>query len=98
MRMTNNDESISVAAAENIGIAALVREVEMGHDQVILRDGTPVVALVGIERLRAWEDLEADLIDTTLLAARALTTNGQTISLDQVLDRFGYTREQLRDN
>ena len=93
--MVSTDGLISISEASKIGIAALVRDVENGRDHVLLRNSKPVAAMVSIGRLEEWEDLEADLIDISLLAARALTTDGSTLSLDDVLERFGYTREQL---
>ncbi len=96
MATVNRERLMSISDARKIGIAALVRDVENGHDRVFLRNGKPVAAMVSIERLEEWEDLEADLIDISLLAARSLTTGGNTVSLDHVLNRFGFSREQLR--
>ncbi len=96
MAMVDTDGLISITEASKMGVAALVREVEHGRDRVLLRNSKPVAAMVSIERLNEWEDLEANLIDISLLLARALTSDGKTVSLDDVLERFGYTREQLR--
>ncbi len=50
-----------------------------------------------MERLEQLQQLEDDLRDVSLAAARALTTGPQRHSLDDVLAKFGYTREQWRD-
>ena len=50
---------------------------------------------MGVDRFEQWQQLEDDLIDITLVAARMLTTSGPSISLDEVLESFGYTREEL---
>jgi hypothetical protein len=46
--------------------------------------------------LEELERLREDLIDITLATARLLTSTGERYSLDEVLEMFGYTREQLR--
>ena len=45
------------------------------------------------EHLQQFDD---DLADLALAEARVLTDSGERFSLDEVLERFGYTREQLR--
>jgi hypothetical protein len=42
------------------------------------------------------QQLEDDLADLALAEARVLTDSGERVSLDEMLERFGYTREQLR--
>jgi hypothetical protein len=41
--------------------------------------------------------VEEDVLDIALATARMLTAGHVRHSLNEVLDRFGYTREQLRD-
>jgi hypothetical protein len=48
-----------------------------------------------LEEIRSLQD---DIADIALAAAPRLTDNGQRYSLDEVLERFGYTREQLADD
>lgn len=95
MAKIDTDYLISVTDAGKMGISALIREVEAGHDYVVLRNNKPVAAVVSIERLEQLERLEDDLVDVSLAAARSLTTSDRRFSLDDVLARFGYTREQL---
>jgi prevent-host-death family protein len=88
---------ISITEANKLGISALVREAESGRDKVLIRNNKPVAALVSMERLDELEQLREDLLDIALATARMLTTSDKRYSLDEVLDMFGYTREQLRE-
>lgn len=48
--------------------------------------------------MRQPDEQEDDLLDVALVLARMLTDSGERYSLDQILERFGYTREQLRQH
>ena len=50
---------------------------------------------MSVERYERLQELQDDLIDITLVAARMLTTSGKRYTLDEVLDHFGYTREEI---
>jgi hypothetical protein len=50
-----------------------------------------------MERLEQLQRLEKDLRDVSLAAARMLTTGSDRHGLNDVLARFGFTRDQLRD-
>ena len=50
-----------------------------------------------MERLQQLQRLEEDLADVSLMAARILTSGPERHSLDDILNRFGYSREELRD-
>ncbi len=97
MALVDTDDLISIANASKVGISALVRDAEEGRDRVVLRNNRPVAAVVGIERLEQWKRAEDDLLDVSLVAARMATTGPDRSSLDEILTRFGYTRDQLRD-
>jgi prevent-host-death family protein len=86
-----------IAEANRLGVSGLVREAEQGHEQVLLRNNKPVAAMVSMERLEQLQRLEEDLLDIVLASARMLTTGPRRHSLDEVLERFGYAGEQLRD-
>jgi antitoxin (DNA-binding transcriptional repressor) of toxin-antitoxin stability system len=88
---------ISEAEADKIGVSALVRQAEAGHDHVVLRNDKPVAAVVGISRLEEIDRLEDDLLDICLASARMLTTGESRHALGTVLEQFGYTRQQLRE-
>ncbi len=99
MATVNTAELISISEANRVGVSGLVREAEHGRRRVILRNNKPVAAVVGmdqLEQLERLEQLQQDLTDMSLVAARMLTDNGNRRSLDEVLEQFGYTREQLR--
>lgn len=99
MALVDTEDMISITDAAKLGISALAREAESGRDRILVRNNTPVAAVVGIdrlERLRELEELRNDWMDITLAKARLLTAGPERYSLDEVLERFGYTREQLR--
>jgi len=87
---------LSIDEAQAKGIDALVKDAELGHKAIVLRDNQPVAAIVNIaelERERAmWEEQLADL---AVLTSRILTAGPDLRSLDEVLEHFGYTREEL---
>src|SRR5437879_4047474 len=99
MARVETSSLISISEANKLGVSALVREAEEGRERVVLRNNRPVAAVVGIGRLEELEELrelEDDLLDLALAASRVATTSPRRHSLDEVLARFGYTREQLR--
>lgn len=97
MPIIDTADLISISEASKLGVSGLVREAEAGREQVLLRNNKPVAAVVGMERLDHLQRLEEDLLDVSMAAARKLTTGPGRHSLDDVLSRLGYTREQLRD-
>ncbi len=88
---------ISITNASKLGVSALVREAEAGRVQVVLRNNRPVAAVVSMKRLEELQELQENLIDVSVAAARMMTTGPERYSLDDVLAQFGYTREQLLD-
>ena len=86
---------ISVSEASKVGVSALVRDAEAGHEHVVLRNNRPVAAVVSVVRLEEIERLEDDLLDISLASARMLTTGEARHTLEAVLEHFGYTREEL---
>ncbi|TAK21795.1 MAG: hypothetical protein EPO26_13550 [Chloroflexota bacterium] len=64
---------------------------------MFLHDVDPITAAVGVRRRQRRRDIEADKADLTLAVARLLTANTERHSLDELLERFGYSREVLRD-
>lgn len=97
MALVDTANLISISDASKLGISALVREAEAGNDQVVLRNNKPVAAFVSMKRLEQLQQLQDDLLDISLAAARALTAGPGRHSLDEVLATFGFTRDQLHD-
>jgi prevent-host-death family protein len=95
MAVVDTADLISISEAARLGVSALVREAEEGHERVVLRNNKPVAAVVGMERLERLQQLEDDLLDISLAAARMMTSGPERVTLDEVLAHFGYTREQL---
>jgi len=88
---------ISISEANKLGVSGLVREAEQGHDQIVLRNNKAVAAVISMDRLDELQQLEDDLMDVSLVLARMMTAGTQRHSLDDVLNQFGYTREQLNE-
>ena len=88
---------ISISEANSLGISRLVRDAESGDERVLLRNNKPVAAVVSMRRFEELQDLEDDLLDIALVAARMHTDDGQRSSLNEILKRYGRTREQLRE-
>jgi prevent-host-death family protein len=89
--------SISFSEATTLGLTALVRAAEEGQDQLITRDGKPVVVITEAESLKRRQALEEDLVDLTLAASRMVTTGPVRYSLDEILEQFGNTRDELAE-
>ena len=95
MPKVDTKDLISVSEANKIGISGLVKAAEQGEQRVVIRNGKPVAAVVSIESLQRTEELEERLLDVSLALTRLLTADDRRHSLDDVLDRFGFTREEL---
>lgn len=86
---------MTVSDAARRGVAGLVADAEGGTDIVVTRRNQPVAAVVSMQRLAELDELVADLTDLALVLARQATDSGQRTSFDDVLDAFGYTRDEL---
>jgi antitoxin (DNA-binding transcriptional repressor) of toxin-antitoxin stability system len=98
MPTLDTKDLISVTEAGKLGVSALVKAAERGEQRVLMRNNKPVAAVVGIEALERTEQLEERLLDVSLALTRLLTTSERRHSLDDVLDRFGFTREDLEES
>lgn len=97
MAIVDTADMLSISDASKLGVSGLVREAEAGHEQVVLRNNKPVAVVVSMKRLEELQQMQEDMLDIALAAARMLVTGPRRHSLDEVLEQFGYTREQLRD-
>lgn len=95
MPTIDTKELISISDAGKAGISALVKAAENGEKRVLMRNSKPVAAVVGIDALERAEELEERLLDVSLALTRLMTTSERRHSLDDVLDRFGFTRDEL---
>jgi prevent-host-death family protein len=86
---------ISIADANKLGLSALVREAEEGHDYILVRNNKPVAVVMSAERFEKFQESLDDLVDITMAAARTMTSGGRAYTFDEVLERFGYTRDEL---
>ncbi|MEV5553984.1 type II toxin-antitoxin system prevent-host-death family antitoxin [Nonomuraea wenchangensis] len=95
MSVLRDATELSVTEAARRGVARLVADAEQGTDLVVTRRHQPVAAVVSIRRLNQLEEAAADLHDLALVLARSVTDTGERVSLDEVLEAFGHTRESL---
>ena len=98
MPMVDTKELMSISDAGKAGISALVKAVEQGEQRVLMRNSKPVAAVVSIDALERAEELEERLLDVSLALTRLLTAGERRHSLDDVLDRFGFTRDELEED
>jgi prevent-host-death family protein len=95
MAKVETDDLISISDANRLGVSALIREAEEGRQRLVLRNNKPVAVVMSVERFEQLQQLQDDLIDITLASSRMMTTSGRRHSLDDVLERLGYSREDL---
>jgi hypothetical protein len=99
--LIDTDNMLSVTDANRIGISKLVSDAESGRDRVLMRNNKAVVAVVSMDRLESLTRLEAlqeDLELVALALARAASDNDNRTDLDDVLEQFGLSREDLTDD
>ena len=95
MAKVETDDLISISEANRLGVSGLIRAAEEGRERVVLRNNKPVAVVMGVDRFEQLQELQDDLIDITLVASRMMTGSDKRFTLDEVLDRFGYSREDL---
>lgn len=86
---------MSITEASRAGVSALVNLAEEGNDTSLSRHGhvvAEVISSVELESLRRDRDT---LREATLVMARFATDSGIRTDLDQALELFGFTREEL---
>ena len=97
MAKVETDDLISISDANRLGVSALIREAEEGRQRLVLRNNKPVAVVMSVERFEQLQQLQDDLIDITLASSRMMTTSERRHSLDDVLERLGYSREELAE-
>ena len=95
MAIIDTKELISVSNASKKGVSGLIKDAEAGREHVVLRNDKPVAAIVSIHSLEEMQEMQNHFIDLSTAVARLLTTSPKRHSLDEVLERFGYSREEL---
>jgi hypothetical protein len=95
MTVLDSAASLPVTEGQKRGLSRLAADAEAGHPTVLKRREVPIAAVVGYNDLRDIASMERDLTDVALVLTRAATDTGRRTSLDAVIERFGFTREQL---
>jgi antitoxin (DNA-binding transcriptional repressor) of toxin-antitoxin stability system len=95
MPLVDTTQMISVTDANKAGVSALVKAAEEGERRILMRNNKAVAAVIGIGALEEYEELEERTLDLALGLTRMMTASESRHSLDDVLDHFGFTREEL---
>lgn len=95
MAIVDTARIISVSDASSKGLSAVVDDASVHGYTIISRRNIPAVAVVSMERYTALQEAEENARDLSVLVSRMLDDDGTRVSLDDVLDKFGYTREDL---
>ena len=92
MVRSENANRIGLPNVDTHKLSELFRDIEEGLEEIVdLADE----AMINADQLERLQLLQDDLIDITLVAARVLVDDGRRYSLDEALEMFGYTREEL---
>lgn len=101
MAQVDTDRIISISAASK-NLSALVDDVELHGYSIISRRNAPAAAVIPIHRFTElqeaemrWESDYEESRDWMLTIARVITDGGNRTTLDDVLEKFGYTRSEL---
>lgn len=95
MATIDTERIVSMSVASSKGLSALVKDADEHGYTIISRRNSPAAAVLSIDRYTALQEAEEDVRDLTVLVDRLLNDDGQRVSLDAVLDKLGYTREEL---
>lgn len=77
------------------GVSALASAAAAGHPTLLTRHNKPVAAVVSVHRINSLAELEQDLLSAALVLSRQLTDDGSRFELDEVIEKFGFTRADL---
>jgi len=94
-RPETRPHALSVTEASSMGVAAIVRDAEMGTDIVVERHHQPVAAVISVRRLAVLQEAQRDLRDIGLILSRAATDSGKRTELSEVIASFGFDRAAL---
>lgn len=98
MAVIDSKSLISVSEANAMGVSGLIKAAEKGDAKIVTRGSKPVAAVISMEQLESLQENLEDFMDLAAASGRFATSEGRTHSLDEVLERFGYSREELRQH
>lgn len=87
--------TLTITEANQTGISGLVSSAESGEEVTLSRHGKPVAALVSSHELEELRRDRESLRDAALVMARIATDSGVRTDLDQAMEHFGISREEL---
>lgn len=88
-------KKITVTEATQMGVSGICAAAEKSDALHIERHGKPFAVVLSPERFQELEAIREDLLDTLLVVTRMLTDDGKTVSLDDLLEEFGESRDEL---
>jgi prevent-host-death family protein len=95
MAQVDTDRIVSLSDASSKGLSALVEDATTHGYTIISRRNMPAAAVVSIDRYTALQEAEEDVRDLAVLVSRVLHDDGRRVAFDDVLDKLGFTREDL---
>lgn len=87
--------SMTITQAARAGVSAIVASAEEGHDVALSRHGKVVAEVVSAEEIASLRHDRETLRDAALAMARFATDSGVRTDLDNAMEAFGFTREEL---
>lgn len=90
--MTN----LTITQANQAGISGLVSSAESGEEITLSRHGKPVAVVVSAQELSELHRDQDLLRDAALVMARIATDRGSRTDLDQAMEHFDVSREELQ--
>lgn len=87
--------TMSISKAASKGLAALVTSAEEGNPTQLLKSGRVVAEIDSTEEFSALRQDRDTLHDAALALARLATDTRTRTDLDQALELFGLTRDEL---
>ena len=94
MTQVSLDRMVSMTEASNKLSAVVDDTAEHGYT-ILMRRNAPVAAVVSMSEFTRWQDDYEDTRDWLLALSRVITDDGNRTSFNDVLDSFGYSREDL---
>lgn len=92
------DSMVSVSEASSRGVSKLVTEAEAGKEWVILRGSKPAAAMIGMDRLRRLQELEArehEMGYVMTAIGRLMTETTSAISVEDLQNELGLEPDDL---
>lgn len=88
-------KKITVTEATQMGVSGICAAAEEAQVIHVERHGKPFGVVLSPSYYEELENLREDLLDTVLITSRMATHDGTTVSLDDLIEEFGFNKEEL---